>query len=96
MVQATVNALQIAKVVVPAMDGSLRPLAAQMLPPMCGCCCHGVWAVRSAAAACAATLAAAQPDDTLPVLLRRDLLLGSESHLASCPAQAFLLPPRWH
>jgi len=55
---------------VPALDPALRPLAAPLLPRIAGCSCHSARAVRSAAAACAATLAAAQPDATLPVLIR--------------------------
>ena len=93
--QAIIYALQTAKVVVPAMDASLRPLAAQLLPPICSCCCHAAWAVRFAAASCAATLAAAQPDATLPVLLRRDLVCcrnGWNAPLALTEAPTHLRP----
>ncbi len=68
--QAVINALQVLKVLGPALHAELLPALAALLPPLGGAARHARAPVRAAAVAAAVALADAHPAALLPPLLR--------------------------
>ena len=67
--QAVINALHVLRVVGPMLHEGLLPTLLAFITKLAGCCRHPHGAVRAAAAACAAELAAAQAEAVVPPLL---------------------------
>lgn len=70
VLQAVINALQVLKVLGPALHVSLAPAVVVLLPSIGGAACHTRAPVRAAAVSAAAALAASDPAGMLPPLLR--------------------------
>lgn len=68
--QAVINALQVLKVLGPALHPALHPTVEGLLPALGGAARHDRAPVRAAAVATAVALAEAEPGTALPHLLR--------------------------